>query len=142
MVAAVSLVLIMVSFIGEAIRGGVRSAQIYPLSVERWCLAGHIDRTLNRDAPVQGQCDQEVKHEHKIKWTGTLFLLVNRILVWAASLPAGSDVGDQRHRPVFASPKGAAGGNLNLFVDSFPLTFRTVGRIPTASFRSSSSTTR
>ena len=36
---------------------------------------------------------------NKIKWTGALFLLVNGSWVWAASLPSGSQVGDQRHRP-------------------------------------------
>jgi hypothetical protein len=37
---------------------------------------------------------------------------------------------------VFASPKALPGGNLNLFVDSFPLTFRTVGPDSNGSFRS------
>ena len=61
-VAAVSLVLIMVSFIGGGHPGGVRSAQIYPLSVSGGALPGHIDGTLNEDAPSAGH-DQEVKHE-------------------------------------------------------------------------------
>ena len=34
--------------------GGVRSAQIYPLSVSGGALPGHIDRTLNEDAPSAG----------------------------------------------------------------------------------------
>ena len=33
---------------------------------------------------------------NKIKWTGALSA-AERILAWAASLPADSDVGDQRH---------------------------------------------
>ena len=73
---------------------------------------------------------------NKIKWTGALFLLLNGSWVWAASLPADLTWETNDTDPVFASPKALPGGNLNLFVDSFPLTFRTVGPDSNGSFRS------
>ena len=74
---------------------------------------------------------------NKIKWTGALFLLVNGSWVWAASLPADLTWGDQTTpTPCSPLPRQLPGSNLNLFVDSFPLTFRTVGPDSTARFRS------
>lgn len=73
---------------------------------------------------------------NKIKWTGALFLLLNGSWGWAASLPADLTWETNDTDPVFASPKALPGGNLNLFVDSFPLTFRTVGPDSNGSFRS------
>ena len=72
----------------------------------------------------------------------SLFCWLNGSWVWAASLPADLTWETNDTDPVFASPKALPGGNLNLFVDSFPLTFRTVGPIPTARSAPSSSTTR
>ena len=59
----VSLVLIMVSFIGEAIREAFDPANLLPVISERWrpCQA-HRTGPLMKTPPVQGT-DQEVKHE-------------------------------------------------------------------------------
>ena len=69
---------------------------------------------------------------NKIKWIGAIFLLVNGTWVWAASLPADLGGRPTTPTPCSPSPKALPGGTLNLFVDSFPLTFRTVGPTPTA----------
>ena len=74
--------------------------------------------------------------KNKIKWIGALFLLVNGSWVWAASLPADLKWETNDTDPTFASPKALPGGTLNLFIDSFPLTFRTVGPDSNGSFRS------
>lgn len=59
-----------------------------------------------------------------------------RILGVGRQPACGSQVGDQRHRPHLRFPKALPGGTLNLFIDSFPLTFRTVGPDSNGSFRS------
>ncbi|MFQ2005429.1 extracellular solute-binding protein [Aeromonas veronii] len=74
--------------------------------------------------------------KNKIKWIGALFVLVNGSWVWAASLPADLKWETNDTDPVFASPKALPGGSLNMFVESFPLTFRTVGPDSNGSFRS------
>ncbi|MFM4990054.1 ABC transporter substrate-binding protein, partial [Aeromonas veronii] len=74
--------------------------------------------------------------KNKIKWIGALFVLVNGSWVWAASLPADLKWETNDTDPVFASPKAQPGGSLNMFVESFPLTFRTVGPDSNGSFRS------
>ena len=74
--------------------------------------------------------------KNKIKWIGALFVLVNGSWVWAASLPADLKWETNDTDPTFASPKALPGGTLNLFIDSFPLTFRTVGPDSNGSFRS------
>lgn len=73
---------------------------------------------------------------NKIKWIGALFLLVNGTWVWAASLPADLKWETNDTDPVFASPKALPGGSITMFVDSFPLTFRTVGPDSNGAFRS------
>lgn len=73
---------------------------------------------------------------NKIKWIGGLMLLVNGTLVWADALPGGLIWETNDTDPVFASPQAKQGGTLNLYVDSFPLTFRTVGPDSNGSFRS------
>ena len=73
---------------------------------------------------------------NKIKWIGALFLVVNGSWVWAASLPADLKWETNDTDPTFASPQALPGGTLNMFVDSFPLTFRTVGPDSNGAFRS------
>ncbi len=74
--------------------------------------------------------------KNKIKWIGALFVLVNGSWVWAASLPADLKWETNDTDPVFASPKALPGGSITMFVDSFPLTFRTVGPDSNGAFRS------
>lgn len=73
---------------------------------------------------------------NKMKWIGALFLLVNGQWVWAATLPEGLVWETNDQDPQFASAKALPGGTFNMFVDSFPLTFRTVGPDSNGAFRS------
>ncbi len=74
--------------------------------------------------------------QQKTFWSRVVLLWGLTLGCWAATLPADLKWETNDSDPAFASPEARPGGTLHLSMQSFPLTFRTLGPDANGGFRS------